>query len=144
MVEINKKVTAAQVIKSQYIGASAVIKGRKYIGTQYFFISEDLAPKGYMNRISNLKEIKELQGNNFEYLTDFDYYNFSEEEIEAELNMKWVEFKTNKGIIGMNYTYYSYFKKLGFELRFRGCVEPIGMFKDDEFVGIVLPVRIHK
>ncbi|MFL0245498.1 hypothetical protein [Candidatus Clostridium stratigraminis] len=140
-----KKVTVRQIIKSKNIGVKTQIKNKSFIGTEFYFLKEDMATPGFISSINNLGELKEIKGRVFEYLTDLDEYECSDEDVNYRLLGKdIIVLKTKIGDIGVNYNYYSYFKKFGVKLRFIGSVNPIGMFKDDEFVGILLPVRIKE
>ncbi|AJA50086.1 hypothetical protein CPAST_c40570 [Clostridium pasteurianum DSM 525 = ATCC 6013] len=141
-----KKVTVAQVVKAHYRGLRTKINGVNFIGTEYLFLKEVFATKGFKNRINKLSEIKEIKENTFEHLKDSDQYKCSDDGVKYQLLAKdsIIVLNTKIGDIGINYNYYSYFKKLGTELRFTSNTTPIGIFKDDEFIGVVLPIRIKK
>lgn len=143
-----KKVTVAQVVKSRFSALKTKVKGVNFIGTEYFFLKEEIASKGFLNRIGALKESREINGNAFEYFLDG--YKFTDNDVEHykissdNLIIILDTGRDKLGKIGLNYNYYSYFKKLGAQLKFKDRVSPIGLFKDNEFIGVVLPIRIKE
>jgi hypothetical protein len=141
-----KKVTAAQVIKNHYTALTVKIDGNIYIGTEFFFLREDLATSGYINKHKKMINRRELREDTFKDLADIDNYQYSEKGKFHFLDSKHkiIVLETEIGDIAINYNYYSYFKKRNLELKFNAEIGPIGMFteKGNEFAGIVLPYRV--
>ena len=141
-----KKVTAAQVIKNHYRALTVKINEKIYIGTEFFFLREDLATTGYVNRHKKLINRRELRDNTFEGLTDIDNYKCGESNKFHFLDAthKIIVLETDIGDVAINYNYYSYFKRRNLEFKFNGEIGPIGMFTQEgnEFAGIVLPYRV--
>lgn len=141
-----KKVTVAQIIKLSAKRLVTKINGSDFIGTEYFLLREDFATKGFINRLNALQtETRQLKDGIFDYLADPDRYKCTDEDIvgfKLICNDTIVVLDTAVGSIGIDYNYYSYFKKLGVSLRFKSHLDPIVMLKNDEFVGILLPVKI--
>ncbi|MFC0906334.1 hypothetical protein ACFHWD_16785 [Clostridium sp. MT-14] len=139
-----KKVTAAQVIKNHYTALTVKIDGNIYIGTEFFFLREDLATSGYINRHKKLSKRRELKEDTFKDLSDIDSYKCSENSKFHFLDAthKIIVLETEIGDIAINYNYYSYFKKRNLELKFNAEIGPIGMFTATKFAGIVLPYRL--
>lgn len=146
MVEIPlKNVRVTQVIKPWATSIVLKIKDITYIGTEYLLIREDIAPKSFINGINKLENQKAVRGDIFKNNTEADYYTCSDGDIEDYRltdDGKVIVLKSYLGQLGINYFYYCYLKRLGIELRFNGLLQPIGMFKNNEFVGILFPIRI--
>lgn len=139
-----KKVTAAQIIKSHYTALKTKIHGKTYIGTEFFFLREDLATTGYVSRHKKLINRREFKEDTFKGQSDIDSYKCSEREKFHFLDLKHsiIVLETDIGDVGINYNYYSYFKRRNLDFKFNSTIAPIGLFKDNGFAGVVLPVRL--
>lgn len=142
-----KRVTAAQIIKMHNTALKVKIDENIYIGTEHFFLREELATIGYVNKLKKLINRKELKENTFKDLADIDIYKCNENNKYRFFDSKHkiIVLKTEIGDIGVNYNYYSYFKKRNLNFKFNNIgigFNPIGMFKDNDFVGVILPTRI--
>ena len=128
---------------------SLTIRSEIYLGNEYFILKENKAPAAYIKRWMVLGEVKEINAKTFEYLTDYHYYDFSDNvediiiKVGEHADQKGcIKFQFKDSFVWLNHKYYSYFKNLGIEFRFTGTVSPVGMFIENEFVGMLLPVRI--
>ncbi|WP_406543211.1 hypothetical protein [Clostridium ljungdahlii] len=142
-----KKVTAAQIIRTHNTALKVKIDENIYIGTEYFFLREDMVTIGYANKLKKLINRRELKENTFKDLADIDTYKYSENNKYHFFDSKHkiIVLETEIGDIGVNYNYYSYFKKRNLNFKFNNnCTgfNPIGMFKGNDFVGVIMPTRI--
>jgi hypothetical protein len=141
-----KKITAAQIIKMHNTALKVKIDGNIYIGTNFFFLREDLATSGYINRHKKLINRRELKEDTVKDLSDIDNYKCIENGKFHFFDLKHsiIVLETEIGDIGINYNYYSYFKRRGVNLKFKSSVDPMGMFKNNEFAGAIMPTRIKE
>lgn len=131
-------VTIAKLIPKNLNGISTLIDGIKYIGTEHFIIREDLCSKALKERVEK-QFFREVSKDTFKYNKGDDY---PYKEVETELYNGNTRLIDGKNYVYIQNTYYQYLKKLGFEFRFNSRIKPIGIFKDSEWVGMVLPMRI--
>ena len=139
-----KKVTAANVIPDKSI--TTYIGEIKYLGTQHFLIKEDVCKNDFKKRVEKLFE-REIAKDTFKPLFEKTYEFIEKETIENQLdgNRKYVVLKDGDTCTYLDNKFYKYFKQLGLEFRFtNNLLAPVGMFKGDELVGIVMPIRVSK
>ena len=131
-------VTIAKLIPKNLKGTSTLIDGIKYIGTEHFIIREDLCNKALKERVE--KQIfREVSKDTFKYNKEDDY---PYKEVETEVSNDGIRLIDGKNYVYIQTTYYQYFKDSGYEFRFNSRINPIGIFKNGEWVGMVLPMRI--
>lgn len=135
-------------IKSNGCKESTVLEidGIRYIGTKVFLLREDLAPDNYCLMLEKLGKIKILDGGILrKYSLERDYvdWRIEADTVHKGLSKNLALFNTSLGEIALDELYYSYFKRLlkGVAFYFRNFNEPIGLFKDKEFLGLILPIK---
>lgn len=140
-----KKVNISKIINNNSVVMKTKINNNTFIGTDCLFIKEDIASKSFKNRIYKRNDIKKVNDDTFNYMIND--YNFTEKDINnfdiLEDDTFLIIYINETYKIGVNYNYYSYFKKFGIQLKFKDKISPIGLFKNNSFVGIILPVMRH-
>lgn len=148
-----KRVPIKKIIPPDSPGAKITISGKNYIGTKHYLLREDITPKAFISAVNGLSEIKVLNPPSFESYFKDDFYHCSDIDAETELikdkvidgkKLLIIMIKTEAGPVYVNYDYYCYFKKLGLEFRFNTPTLPIGLFKNNEIVGILCPIELKK
>lgn len=135
------KVTVAKLINEETI--TTYIGDDKYLGTKNFLLREDVCSTDYKRRVEKFF-LREVTKDTFKDFKDNDYPNEEKELIIPELieGIKYVTLKDGESIVHVQELYYKYFKQIGLEFRFINKVAPIGMFKENEWVGVVMPIRV--
>jgi hypothetical protein len=145
-ISLKKNVRINQIITKSDIGLITKIKDVDYIGTGYFFVRKDQAPQSFISAVNRLDDIRKLAPTNFmaKISTNYDDYKISEKDVKyGTVKDGKVIFETEIRKIGLNYKFYSYFKKqLKVEFRFSDSLIPVGMFKDKKFIGVLMPVKL--
>ncbi|MGL5153121.1 MAG: DEAD/DEAH box helicase [Clostridium sp.] len=138
-----EKITPAKLIPEQ--GITIYIGDDKYYGSGHFLLREDVCKNDLKKRVEKLL-LREVGKDSFKDLKERIYSNSEKEMLEHEITdgtpyitLKDGDFETN-----IQPKYYKYFKNLGLEFRFINSIEPVGLFKDGIWVGLVLPVRVTK
>lgn len=137
------KVTVAKVITTETL--TTYIDDIKYLGSKYFLLREDLCKSDFKKRVEKYF-LREVTKDTFKNQMTDDY-PYSEKELIQQQVVSGVPYVTlidGEKVTHLDEKYYKYFKSLGLEFRFKGKVSPIGLFKDDEIVGIVMPIRVTK
>lgn len=131
-----------QIITKDSVGV--IISNDNFIGTDCFLISKDIAPTTYINRVEKLTHIHKV-----DYLKniqkDIDFYPYSEKQGNFSIYTKLkdiINFKCKNCNVYLSAKYYNYFKKFNLEFRFLNDLTPIGLFKNNKFAGLIMPVRV--
>lgn len=138
-----KKVTVSKLINENTI--TTYIGNEKYLGTKNFILREDICKADYKRRIEKFF-LREVSKDTFKDFKENNYPYQEKELIIPEIieGIKYVTLKDSENIIHIQDIYYKYFKQLGLEFRFIHTVAPIGLFKDNQWVGVVMPIRVTK
>lgn len=138
-----KKVTVSKLINENTI--TTYIGNEKYLGTKNFILREDICKSDYKRRIEKFF-LREVSKDTFKDFKENNYPYQEKELIIPEIieGIKYVTLKDSENIIHIQDIYYKYFKQLGLEFRFIHTVAPIGLFKDNQWVGVVMPIRVTK
>lgn len=138
-----KEVTIANLISTD--GVATRIGDYKYYGSMHFLLREDLCNRDFKKKIDKLV-LTHVATDTFKYFTSLDYkYKFKDviEFIPDDEKYKFVE--VNNTHIYYDEKFQKYFNQLGLNIRFtNNATNPIGLFKEDEWVGLFLPIRISK
>ena len=122
-------------------GFSTYIGDDNYMGCAHFFLREDLCKADFKRRVKKLY-VREVAKDTFKDFTKLDY-KFSEKDLEERENYYII--KDGENITIIQKIYYKYFKQEGYEFRFSDDEKgPIGLFKNNEWVGVVLPMVIKE
>lgn len=122
-------------------GFTTYIGDDNYMGCAHFFLREDLCKADFKRRVKKLY-VREVAKDTFKHFIKLDY-KFSEKDLEEGENYYIIKDDDNITIIQK--IYYNYFKQEGFEFRFSDDEKgPIGLFKNNEWVGVVLPMVIKE
>lgn len=138
-----KKVTVSKLINENTI--TTYIGNEKYLGTKNFILREDICKADYKRRIEKFF-LREVSKDTFKDFKENNYPYQEKELIIPEIieGIKYVTLKDSENIIHIQDIYYKYFKQLGLEFRFIHTVAPIGLFKDNQWVGVVMQIRVTK
>ena len=137
VVREEKLVTVAKIITKDAI--TTYIGEDKYLGTGHFLLREDLCKADYKKRIKKLF-FREVATDTFKSIKMEDY---SLKEKEAfDYKEKIICLKDEEFKIYLDKNYYKYFKQQGLEFKFSSNLSYIGLFKNDEWVGVVMPIKV--
>ncbi|AYO30226.1 hypothetical protein D2962_05980 [Biomaibacter acetigenes] len=148
-----KQVTIKKAVPPDLPGAKITVFGKNYIGTKHYLIREDIAPKAFISAVNGLSEIRVLNAPSLEGYFKDDFYHCSDIDAETGLikdkvidgkKLLIIMIKTEAGPVYVNYNYYCYLKRLKLEFRFNTPTLPIGLFKNNELVGILCPIELKK
>jgi|GEM_PF-5732825 len=133
-------VTIAKLIPIDTRCLTTVIDHKAYYGSEHFILRKDLCSNTLIKRVDKLF-LREIQENSFRSNKEGKYVEVQAVEfMETYLTL-------NSGINKANISclFYEYFKNLGYELKIGvNHHNPIGIFKDNEWVGMVLQIRVIK
>lgn len=132
------KITIPKLIPKEVRCLTTFIDEVKYIGSEHFILREDLCSKALKERVEK-QFFRELRKNAFK---DAKEDNYSYKEVETETSKDSVRLIDGENYVYVKTTYYQYFKDLGYEFRFNTRLSYIALFKDDGWVGMVLPMRV--
>lgn len=137
------KVTVAKLITTETL--TTYIGDTKYLGSKYLLLREDLCKSDFKKRVEKYF-LREVTKDTFKNEMTDDYPYSEKELIQHQVvdGTPYVTLKDGEKVTHLDEKYYKYFKALGLEFRFKGKVSPIGLFKGDEIVGLVMPIRITK
>lgn len=139
MMSTYKKVTVAKIMPKDtiitYIGED------KYLGTGYFLLREDLCKADYRKRVEKLL-FREIEKDTFKFLKIADYSLREKETFDYD--DKVIVLKDDEFTTYLNKNYYQYFKQQNLEFRFSPGISPVGLFKNGEWVGVVIPIKIYQ
>lgn len=140
-----KKISVAKLIPEGTRCLTTYIKEDKYIGSEYFILREDLCKSDLKKRVEKMF-FREVTKDTFKNHKSLDYkYKLCELE-EFIPSDKYYEFvEVDNKYIYFDKKFHKYFGELGFNMRFtNNPMNPIGIFKEDEWAGLFLPIRVSK
>lgn len=139
-------ITVAKLISEGSQGLTTYINDEKYYGTGHFILKEDLCKSDFKKRVEKFY-FREVEKDTFKSNKD-NTYSYSEKELityDALEGTNYVTLKDGENIIHIQDIYYKFFKQLGLEFKFtESKLNPIGLFKNSEWVGMVLPMKVIK
>lgn len=139
VVKEEKRVSVTKLFDKD--GFSTYIDDDNYMGCAHFFLREDLCKADFKRRVKKLY-VREVVKDTFKAFTKLDY-KFSEKDLEEHENYYII--KNGENITIIQKIYYKYFKQEGYQFRFSDDEKgPIGLFKNNEWVGVVLPMVIKE
>lgn len=128
------QVTIAKLIPKDVKCLTTSIDGVKYYGSEQFILREDLCSKPLKARVEK-QFFREIGKDAFRQNKDADYH--------VELVDYTVKGYVTFNCSHMDIKFYEYFTGLGCKFKVTdGKYSPIGLFKDDEWVGMVLPMKV--
>lgn len=138
VIKTESKITPAKLIPKDKTGIITYISDELYYGINNFIIRETLCESNLKKRIKDL-HVQEVAKDTFKHL--FKEQPYKVEKV-IENNETYITLKSNANEVNISKTYYNYFKDLGLTFKFTDRTSPIGLYKNDECVGIVMPIVI--
>lgn len=138
-----EKITVAKLIPEGTRCLSTYIGEDKYIGSEHFLLKEDLCKSDLKRRVEKFF-LREVNEDTFKTYKD-DYYKYSVKDIaksDIKTGIPYITLIDGTNTTHIQSKFYQYFKNCKLEFKFNSSVSSIGLFKDDEWVGMVLPVRV--
>lgn len=134
-----EKITVAKIISKEDRGIKTIIDDDTYYGTGTFLLKSSMCRSDFKKRVES-QLFREVAADTFKSNKE-DIYEFKEKELIND-GSNYITLKDEGNYVHINTNYYKYFKELGVEFRFNTKVSPVGMFKNNEWVGIVLPIKV--
>lgn len=139
-------ITVAKLIPEGSQGLTTYINDEKYYGTGHFILKEYLCKSDFKKRVEKFY-FREVEKDTFKSNKD-DIYSYYEKELitqDISEGTKYVTLKDGENIIHIQGIYYKFFKQIKLEFKFTDSkLNPIGLFKENEWVGMVLPMKVIK
>ena len=136
-----EKITIAKLIPEGTKCLTTYIGEDKYIGSEHFILREDLCKSDLKRRVEKMF-FREVANDTFK-LNKEEEYLFEPKEIKESED--YITFKDGEFVIHIQPKFYKFFKDLNYKFKFTSSkTRPIGLFKDDEWIGMILPIRVVK